>query len=83
MIEATYFLLAVAAAGFTYRLVRGPSLADRTLGLNGLVLVLMGAIASRAAFGHGGTFLPTLIALAVVGPVGNGMIARFIERRAR
>ena len=49
MIEATYFLLAVAAAGFTYRLVRGPSLADRTLGLNGLVLVLMGAIASRAA----------------------------------
>jgi multicomponent Na+:H+ antiporter subunit F len=83
VIEATYLLLAVAAAGFTFRLVRGPSLADRTLGLNGLVLVLMGAIACRAAFGHGSTFLPTLIALAVVGPVGNGMIARFIERRAR
>ena len=83
MIQTTYVLLALAAAGFTYRLVRGPSLADRTLGLNGLTLVLMGAIATRAAFAHGGAFLPTQIALAVVGPVGNGMIARFIERRAR
>ena len=83
MIEATSFLLAVAAAAFTYRLVRGPSLADRTLGLNGLTLVLMGAIATRAAFAQDGAFLPALIALAVVGPVGNGMIARFIERRAR
>ena len=48
VIAATYVLLALAAAGFTYRLVRGPSLADRTLGLNGLMLVLMGAIATRA-----------------------------------
>lgn len=83
MIVATAVLLALAATGFVYRLLRGPTLADRTIALNGLVLVLMGAIAAAAAHGHGGAYLPTLIALAVIGPVGNGMIARFIERRAR
>lgn len=30
---------------------------------------------------HAAMFLPTLVAVALVGPISNGMIARFIEGR--
>jgi multicomponent Na+:H+ antiporter subunit F len=79
MTEATFIILVIAAALFIVRLWAGPSLADRVLGLNGLVLVGMGGIATHAAHTSVGAFLPTLVAIALVGPIGNGMIARFIE----
>jgi multicomponent Na+:H+ antiporter subunit F len=79
--EATFIVLAIAAALFTIRLCVGPSLADRVVGLNGLVVVGMGAIATHAAHTAVGSFLPTLVAIALVGPISNGMIARFIEAR--
>jgi len=76
---ASFAVLVVAAALFAFRLAAGPSLADRVLALNGLVLVGMGAIATHAAHTGNGTFLPALVALALVGPIGSAMIARFIE----
>ena len=81
MTQATFTILAVAAALFLYRLGAGPSLADRVVALNGLVLVGMGGIATHAAHTAIGAFLPTLVAISLVGPIGNGMIARFIEGR--
>jgi multicomponent Na+:H+ antiporter subunit F len=79
MTQATFVILGAAAALFAVRLCVGPSLADRVIALNGLVLVGMGAIATHAAHTGNGTFLPALVALALVGPIGNAMIARFIE----
>ena len=81
MTEATFIVLAVAATLFMIRLCVGPSLADRIVGLNGLVVAGMGAIATHAAHTGVGSFLPTLVAIALVGPISNGMIARFIEAR--
>lgn len=81
MTRAIFVILAAAAAAFAYRLWVGPSLSDRIIALNGLVLVGMGAIASHAAITGNGAFLPALVALALVGPISNGMIARFIESR--
>lgn len=81
MTQATFLILAAAGALFGYRLFVGPTLADRTVALNGLVLVGMGAIATQAAHTAVGSFLPTLVAVALVGPISNGMIARFIEAR--
>lgn len=83
MTEATLVILAAAAALFVYRLCAGPSLADRVVALNGVVLVGMGAIATQAAHTAVGAFLPALVAIALVGPISTGMIARFIEERAR
>ncbi len=83
MIAVAYALLGCAALGFGYRLAVGPSLVDRLLASNGLVLVGMGAIALLAMQTGDGAFLPALIALALVGPVGSAMVARFIERRGR
>ncbi len=81
MTEATFVILVIAAAMFTLRLCIGPSLADRVVALSGIVLVGMGAIATRAADTEVGSFLPALVAIALVGPISNGMIARFIEAR--
>jgi multicomponent Na+:H+ antiporter subunit F len=81
MIEAAFAILVLAAGCFAYRLARGPSLADRVIALNGLLLVGMAAIAAHAVEQGRGAFLPTLVAIALVGPISNGMIARFIERR--
>jgi multicomponent Na+:H+ antiporter subunit F len=81
MTQATFVILTVAAALFMYRLCVGPSLADRVVALNGLVIVGMCGIANQAAHSGVGAFLPTLVAVALVGPISNGMIARFIEER--
>jgi multicomponent Na+:H+ antiporter subunit F len=83
MTQATFTILSLAAVLFAYRLCVGPTLADRVVALNGLVLVGMGAIATQAALTGVGAFLPTLVAVALVGPISNGMIARFIEARDR
>jgi multicomponent Na+:H+ antiporter subunit F len=83
MTEFTFVILVVALALFGYRLCAGPSLADRVIGLNGVVLVGMAGIATHAAHTTVGAFLPTLVAVALVGPIGTAMIARFIEGRRR
>jgi multicomponent Na+:H+ antiporter subunit F len=83
MTQATFVILAVAGTLFTARLCIGPSLTDRIVAVNGLVVVGMSGIATHAAHTGVGSFLPTLVAIALVGPIGNGMIARFIEARNR
>jgi multicomponent Na+:H+ antiporter subunit F len=83
MTEISLGLLIVAAATFAYRLVVGPTLADRVTALNGLLLAGMGGIAVQASSTGTGAFLPTLVAITLVGPISNGMIARYIEERAK
>lgn len=74
-------ILGLAAAGFVFRLLVGPTLVDRIIGLNGLVLVGMGALVAHAVITRTGSFLPTLVAVAVVGPISTAMVARYIEGR--
>lgn len=81
MITATFIVLTAAAVGFAVRLWRGPSLGDRIIALNGLLIVGMGGIAAHAAATGTGAFLPALIAIALVGPIGTAMIAKYIEGR--
>jgi multicomponent Na+:H+ antiporter subunit F len=81
MTIATFVILTAAAFGFAFRLWRGPSLADRIVALNGLVIVGMGGIAAHAAATGQGAFVPALIAVALVGPIGTAMIAQYIEGR--
>ena len=82
MTQATLVILAAAALLFAVRLAVGPSLADRVVALNGLIIVGMGAIATQAAHTGVGSYLPTLVAISLVGPIGTGMIARYIEGRS-
>jgi multicomponent Na+:H+ antiporter subunit F len=75
--------LMVAVALFSVRLVLGPTLADRVVAMNGIIIVGMVLLAVDAMRGDRSAFLPVLVVLAVVGFVGTAMIARFLQGRGR
>lgn len=73
----------LAVSGFLClaRVVRGPSLADRIVALDVLVLIVVSGIAVQAARTGDGTYLDLLIVAALLGFVGTVTVARFIEWR--
>jgi len=83
VIIAAVIVLGVAVVLFGARLVIGPSLADRVVALNGIIIAGMVLIAVDAMVAERGSFLPVLVVLAVVGFVGTAMIARFLEGRGQ
>lgn len=83
MIAASLIVLVVAGALFGYRLLIGPTLADRVNALNGLLIVGTSAIAAHAVESGSGAFLPVVVVVALVSFVGTAMVARFIEGRGR
>jgi multisubunit Na+/H+ antiporter MnhF subunit len=81
MIAATYVVLTLASFCFAYRLLRGPSLADRVIAVDGLLIVGASAIAVGAMRTGSGAFLPVIVVLTLVGFIGTAVVARFIEGR--
>jgi multicomponent Na+:H+ antiporter subunit F len=79
VITASFVVLALASLGFGYRLLAGPSLADRVIGIDGLLVVGVSAIALRAMQTGEGAFLPVAVVATLVGFVGTAVVARFIE----
>lgn len=80
MTTLTFAVLALAGLGFCSRLVRGPSLPERVIALDGLIVVGVSAIAVHAMSTGRGSFLPVLVVITLVGFVGTAASARFIER---
>lgn len=70
-------LLALAAALVLLRTVLGPTVLDRSIGLDTLSAICLSAIAVDAAQYHDGEYLPMLLLLALVGFTGSVCIARF------
>lgn len=81
MITAATVLIAIAAVLFGYRAVRGPSIVDRVVAVDGLVIVAIGAIAVDAVRTDDARFADAAILLAIIAFVGTGIVARFIEKR--
>lgn len=84
MIETTILAIQVllGAAGLVAlsRVVRGPSLADRIIGLDLVLLLLAGGIATT---GHPeeDLLVPVLIVVTLIAFAGTIIVARFIEWR--
>jgi multisubunit Na+/H+ antiporter MnhF subunit len=81
MIQASFFLLAIAGATFLWRAVAGPSLADRVVAIDGLVVTIVAAILVNSIHGDTSAFLDVGLVVAFIGFVGTSTGARFIERR--
>lgn len=81
MTTAALALLAVAGACFFTRLVRGPTLADRVVALDGLVITIVVTIVVDAIDRRSAVFLDVAVVVAFVGFVGTAAAARFIEQR--
>jgi multicomponent Na+:H+ antiporter subunit F len=81
MTGIVFALLAVAGLCFFVRLAVGPSLADRVVALDGLVITVVAAVAVDAARTGSSRFLDAVVVIALVGFVGTTAAARFIEQR--
>jgi multisubunit Na+/H+ antiporter MnhF subunit len=81
VIAVVYAVLLVAAGCFAYRLARGPSLADRALAVDGMLITGVAAIATNAVDTGRGAFLPVAVVVTLVGFVSTAIVARYIERR--
>jgi multisubunit Na+/H+ antiporter MnhF subunit len=81
VIVAVALMLGLAALGFTYRVVRGPTLADRIVALDGLLTVAVLGIVLYAVDTGSFFALDAVVVVALVGFVGTSVVARFIERR--
>jgi multicomponent Na+:H+ antiporter subunit F len=74
-------LLSLAALGFVLRALRGPTLADRIVALDGLLTVAVLGIAVYAVRTKSVFALDAMVVVAFVGFVGTSVVARYIERR--
>ena len=81
MTAIAYAVLGLAAALFCFRLLRGPSLADRVIGIDGMIVTGMSLLIVRAMDSGIGAFLPIAVVLALVSFISTSVIARFIEGR--
>ncbi len=80
---ASIALGVLVLAGFLclIRLIRGPSLANRIVALDALLLMVVSGLAVQAAITGEDTYLDAMVVAALLGFTGTGLIAKFIERR--
>lgn len=83
MIIASYVLLGLAFALFAARVLRGPSLPDRAMALDGMLVSGVGLILVHALDTGRGAFLQVAVMLTLVGFISTAVIARFIEGQGR
>ena len=73
-------VLSISAALALVRIVRGPSVLDRAVGVEVLVSTIVCALGVEAATTRHTATLPLLISLSLVGFIGSVSVARFVAR---
>lgn len=81
MITVAIVLVALGGACFVVRVIGGPSLADRLVALDGLVVTIVAAIVLNSIRVDTEWFLDVALVVAFVGFVATTAGARFIEQR--
>jgi len=81
IILAFIFLSAAMFLAF-FRLVRGPSLADRVVGLDLMAILAIGFMTVYAVAAEQPMFLDVAVVLALIAFLGTVAFARFIEKGA-
>lgn len=82
-ITIAFGCLLVAFAFTLYRLVRGPSFADRVVALDFLMLIGIGFITVKAVVSEEYSYIDVAIAMALVGFLATVAFARYIYRGAQ
>jgi multicomponent Na+:H+ antiporter subunit F len=81
VINAAFALLWLAGALLLVRVVVGPSLADRVVALDGLLIVVICGLAVNAARTDSDLFTDVAVVIGLLGFLGTAVAARFVERR--
>jgi multicomponent Na+:H+ antiporter subunit F len=81
MTTVALVLLAASAVIFMVRAVIGPSVIDRVIAVDSLLVVTVSALAVHAAATGRATYIDVAVVVGLLGFVGTGVAARFIEQR--
>jgi multicomponent Na+:H+ antiporter subunit F len=81
VIIASFVVLACAALCFFARFVIGPSLSDRIVAIDGMLVVGVSAIGVEAVRSGIGSFLPAALVVTLVGFLSTAVAARFVAER--
>lgn len=81
MINLAFIILSLAALLFVARLLIGPSVPDRVIALDGLLITVMCGVLVAAADERSAIGIDTVLVVALLGFIGTGVLARYIEQR--
>ena len=81
MITLTFVILSIAALLFVGRLLVGPSLPDRVIALDGLLITVLCGVLTAAADDSSAVGIDTVLVVALLGFVATGVLARYVEQR--
>ena len=81
MTAAALVLLGLAAIACMARLVLGPSLPDRIVALDGLLMAVVSGVLVSIARTRDGVMIDVVLVVALLGFVGTAVAARFVEHR--
>jgi len=82
VIAVIFGVLLLAGACFAFRLWRGPSVVDRVVAVDGLLVVGVAALVVNALRTGRGAFIPVVVVTSLVGFVSTSVVARYIEARS-
>ncbi len=77
-----FVLLAGGSVCFLNRLFRGPSIADRVIALDGLLVTVICGIMIEVTREQSITSLDTVVIVALAAFIGTSVLARYAERRS-
>ncbi len=81
MTTVAFVLLSLAAGFFMVRLLLGPSIPDRMVALDGVLITIMCGVMVGAADSGSPIGIDTLLVVALLSFVATGAIARYVEQR--
>ena len=73
-------MLALAILGCLYRVIRGPSMADRIIALDTIGIQLLAIVAIFGALMRSTAYFGTVLVIGILGFLGTTAFARYIER---
>jgi multicomponent Na+:H+ antiporter subunit F len=79
IIAAVYVVLGLAAALFLVRVLIGPTMSERVVGVDGAIVTFIAAILVNAADTGRGTYVPVAVVLAMVSFISTSVVARYLE----
>jgi len=83
VITAIFALLVLAGVCFGYRLWIGPTVVDRVIAVDGLLVTGVAALVVEAVRTGVGAFVPVAVVASLVGFVSTSVVARYVEARDR
>lgn len=81
MITAAFIINGVAGLLFIIRLLLGPTVIDRIVALDALLVVVMCGVLLYAADNRTTVGIESVLVIALLGFIGTGVLARYVEQR--